>query len=68
MMMVWLSLFVVRSMSYRCSVDYEVEAYVEVPGVFSQNIRHRQLLAVSAVNDVKTITAETVEKHKKVCR
>ena len=41
-------------------------AYVEVPGVFSANIRHRQLLAVSAATDVKAIRAESVERVKKV--
>ncbi len=49
-----------------CSIDYEVLAYVEVPGVFSANIRHRQLLAVSAATDVKAIRAESVERVKKV--
>lgn len=51
---------------YRCSINYEVMAYVEVPGVFSSNIKHRQLLAVSAATDLKAIRAESVEKVKKV--
>lgn len=42
-------------------------AYVEVPGILSSNIKHRQLLAVSAATDVKAIHAESVEKNKKVC-
>ena len=50
----------------RCSINYEVMAYVEVPGVFSANIKHRQLLAVSAATDLKAIRAESVEKVKKV--
>lgn len=53
--------------TYRCSIDYEVLAYVEVPGVFTNNIRHRQLLAVTANFDPKAIHAETVVKNKKVC-
>jgi hypothetical protein len=44
-----------------------VLAFVEVPGVFTDNIRHRQLLAVTASLDTKAIHAETVEKNKKVC-
>ena len=55
------------SETYRCSIDYEVLAFVEVPGVFTDNIRHRQLLAVTASLDTKAIHAETVEKNKKVC-
>ena len=53
--------------TYRCSIDYEVLAYVEVPGVFTNNIRHRQLLAVTANMDPKAIHAETVVKNNKVC-
>ncbi len=55
------------SETYRCAIEYEVLVYVEVPGVFSNNIKHRQLLAVTASMDPKAIHAETVEAIKKVC-
>lgn len=55
------------SESYKCSIDFEVMAYIEVPGVFSSNIKHRQLLAVTAATDPKLIHSETIEKVKKVC-
>ncbi|EWM25732.1 Arrestin-like protein [Nannochloropsis gaditana] len=55
------------SESYRCSVEYEVLAYVDIPGLLSSNVQHRRLLTVTAAMNPWSVQSGAVEKTNKVC-